>query len=91
MSFLSNNNNKTGFGTLEVRGTSELVARADDLGRPLTSVKKERFQEKEQGWYSNRYLSIREKPSLASLVKRWEDKSTVCKNKSNEDLGIGHD
>lgn len=38
------NNNTAASGLLEVKGTSELVARAD-LGRPLTSVK----EEKEEG------------------------------------------
>lgn len=36
------NNNTAASGVLEVKGTSELVARAD-LGRPLTSVKDDRL------------------------------------------------
>lgn len=39
------NNNTAAPGVLEVKGTSELVVRAD-LGRPLTSVKTRGFRRK---------------------------------------------
>lgn len=66
-----------------MKGTSELVLRAH-LGRPLTSVKENRFLGGEGTGLVNKYLDVREYPSFVSVVERWEDKGAVYKNKPVE-------